>query len=277
MVQRKNLWLRPIFYLFLCLLLVLFLAPFAIALLNSVKPLNEIILNPLAPPQQLRIENYAKAWQTLSFPKALANTALITFVSVALLVLFTSMSSYWISRHCHGFMKALEKIITGSALIPFSTIMLPLVLVIRTMGLINTHTAGIFTYIGIGFPLAYLIMRGAVKAIPTDMDEAATIDGCSALQTFFHIILPLMKPTVATVIISDVFWVWNEFQIALIFLNSPKLQTIQLAIHTMFGQFSTKWDIALPGLLISILPVVLVFLFLQRYLVAGVMSGAVKS
>jgi raffinose/stachyose/melibiose transport system permease protein len=267
---------KALLYLVMALLIVLFLAPFAIALINSFKPLDQILLNPLAMPASFHWENYLSAWETLNFPSAFFNTGVITIVSVGLLVLLTAMSSYWITRHHFGAFSALEKLITGTALVPFATIMLPMVVVIREMGLIGTHAAGILSYIGIGFPLAYLIMRGGVKAIPLDMDEAATIDGCGALRTFFSIILPVMRPTVVTVIISDLFWVWNEFQIALIFLNTSKLRTIQLAINQMFGQYSTKWNIALPGLLISLLPIVAVFLLLQRHVVAGVMSGAVK-
>lgn len=276
MRRRKDLLIKALNYLTMALLLLLFLVPFAIALINSFKPLDQIILSPLAMPGQLQWGNYLRAWEALSFPSALLNTGVITVISVGLLVLLTAMSSYWITRHHFGAFVVLEKIITGTALVPFATIMLPMVLVIRVMGLINTHAAGILSYVGIGFPLAYLIMCGGVKAIPLDMDEAATIDGCSALRTFFSIIVPVMKATIVTVVISDLFWVWNEFQIALIFLNTSKLRTIQLAINAMFGQFSTKWDIALPGLLISLLPILAVFLMLQRHVVAGVMSGAVK-
>jgi raffinose/stachyose/melibiose transport system permease protein len=276
MRRQKDLPVKAFNYLVMVLLLLLFLAPFAIALINSFKPLDQIILRPLAMPDHLQWENYLRAWEILNFPSALLNTTLITMAAVGLLVLLSAMSSYWITRHHFGAFVVIEKIITGTALVPFATIMLPLVLVIRSMGLINTHAAGILSYVGIGFPLAYLIMCGGVKAIPLDMDEAATIDGCSALRTFFSIIMPGMKATVVTVIISDIFWVWNEFQIALIFLNASKLRTIQLAINQMFGQFSTKWDIALPGLIISLLPILAVFLLLQRYVVAGVMSGAVK-
>ncbi len=276
MPGRMSLAVKALIYLIMALLIVLFLAPFAIALINSFKPLDQILLDPLAMPVSLHWENYISAWEALNFPSAFFNTGVITVVSVGLLVLLTAMSSYWITRHHYGAFTALEKLITGTALVPFATIMLPMVVVIRKMGLIGTHAAGILSYVGIGFPLAYLIMRGGVKAIPLDMDEAATIDGCGALRTFFSIIMPVMKPTIITVIISDVFWVWNEFQIALIFLNTSKLRTIQLAINQMFGQYSTKWNIALPGLLISLLPIVAVFLLLQRHVVAGVMSGAVK-
>jgi raffinose/stachyose/melibiose transport system permease protein len=276
MPERTSKPVQVILYSVMTVTLLLFLFPFAIALLNSFKRLSEILLNPLALPEKIVFSNYTAAWKALDFPQALKNTVIVTFVSVALLVLLTSMSSYWISRHYRGFSKVLEKLITGTALIPFATIMLPLVLVIRTIKLINTYTAGIITYAGIGFPLAYLIMRGAVKAIPLEMDEAATIDGYGPLAIYFRIIMPLMQPTIAAVIISDVFWIWNEFQIALIFLNTARLRTIQTSINAMFGQYSTMWDIVLAGLLISLVPIVVVFLFLQKYMVRGIMSGAVK-
>ncbi len=277
MVRKKSLLTKPLLFVLMAVILVFFLFPFAIALLNSFKPLSEILKNPLAAPEEFQPSNYAKAWETLNLPHAFMNTVIITGISVLLLVLLTAMSSYWITRRRSGITAVLDKFIVGSALIPFATIMLPLVLVIRNLNLIGTYAAGILTYIGIGFPLAYLIMKSAVKAIPMEMDEAAMLDGCSPLQTFFHIILPLIRPTIATVVISDVFWIWNEFQIALIFLNTRKLQTIQLAINSMFGQYSTKWDIALPGLLISIVPIVVLFLLMQKHVVSGIMKGAVKN
>jgi raffinose/stachyose/melibiose transport system permease protein len=277
MNKQKSRFPSALLYSAMVLIFAAYIFPFIITLLNSFKPLSDIILDPLALPETMRFTNYSSAWRVLNFPNAIKNTVIITGVSIVLLVLCTAMSSYWIHRHYHGFNRILEKLITGSALIPFATIMLPLVLVIRRTGLINTYAAGILTYIGIGYPLAYLIMRGAVKAIPLEMDEAAKIDGYNSVQIFFKIILPLMRPTVVTVVISDLFWIWNEFQIALIFLNTRKLQTIQLAINSMFGQFSTKWDIALAGLLISLTPIIVVFLLLQKYIVAGIMQGAVKS
>lgn len=277
MVRKKNRLTKPLLFILMAVILVFFLFPFVIALLNSFKPLSEILKKPLAAPEEFQLSNYVKAWETLNIPHAFMNTVIITGVSVLFLVLLTAMSSYWITRRRNGVTTVLDKFIVGSALIPFATIMLPLVLVIRNLNLIGTYAAGILTYIGIGFPLAYLIMKSAVKAIPLEMDEAAMLDGCSPLQTFFHIIFPLIRPTIATVVISDVFWIWNEFQIALIFLNTRKLQTIQLAINSMFGQYSTKWDIALPGLLISIVPIVVLFLLMQKHVVSGIMKGAVKN
>lgn len=277
MVRKKSRLTKPLLFVLMTVILVFFLFPFVIALLNSFKPLSEILKNPLAAPEEFQLSNYVKAWETLNIPHAFMNTVIITGVSVLLLVLLTAMSSYWITRRRSRITVVLDKFIVGSALIPFATIMLPLVLVIRNLNLIGTYAAGILTYIGIGFPLAYLIMKSAVKAIPLEMDEAAMLDGCTPLQTFFHIIFPLLRPTIATVVISDVFWIWNEFQIALIFLNTRKLQTIQLAINSMFGQYSTKWDIALPGLLISIIPIVVLFLLMQKHVVSGIMKGAVKN
>lgn len=256
---------------------ILFLFPFVIVLCNAFKPLNEILLNPLSLPKELLFENFTAAWTILGVPKALANTAIITGASVLALIILTAMSSWWITRHSDHWSRLLEKIIIGSALIPFSTLMLPLIMVLRKGCLINTYAGGILTYVGIGFPLAFLIMKGAAMSIPLEMDEAAMMDGCRPVQTFFRVILPLMKPTVATVIISDVFWIWNEFQIALILLNTKKLQTLQLAINSMFGAYSTKWNVALPGLLISIVPIIIIFLILQKQIIAGMINGAVKS
>ena len=175
MVKKKHWYQKPLLYLVMLALLVLFLFPFFIALMNSFKSLSEILLNPLSMPQTLHWDNYTKALKALNILLSLKNTAVITICSVALIIVFTSMSAYWITRHPHGWPKVLEKFIIGSALVPFATLMLPLIMVIRQLHLVNTYAAGVLTYLGIGFPLAYLIMRGAAKAVPFDMDEAALV------------------------------------------------------------------------------------------------------
>lgn len=120
------------------------------------------------------------------------------------------------------------------------------------------------------------MMRGAVKGLPYELEEAAKIDGCGPVKVFFKVVMPLLQPTMVTVFVMDIFWIWNDFIIPLILLDNGKLSTIQLAIKKLFSMYATKWDLALPGLMMSILPIVIVFVILQKKIINGIMAGAVK-
>ena len=161
-------------------------------------------------------------------------------------------------------------------LIPFASLMLPLVQVMKVLGLNNSMFGTILTYWGIGLAFAFFMMQSAVKGLPVELEESARIDGCSRTRIFFSIIIPLLKPTIVSVVLMDMFWIWNDFMVPLIMMNNERLMTIQLSISRLFGQYASKWDIALPALVMTILPIVIVFILLQKKIMDGVIAGAVK-
>lgn len=161
-------------------------------------------------------------------------------------------------------------------LIPFASLMIPLVKVMRTLGLNNTLFGVVLTFWGIGQAFAFFIIDSSAQSIPVTLYETAAIDGINPVQMYFKIGLPLMKPALISVFVMDLFWVWNDVQVSLILLNNQKLSTIQLAINRLFDAYASKWDIALPALVMAILPMLIVYLILQKYIIEGVSSGAVK-
>lgn len=257
-------------------LAICFVLPFYLVIINSLKTLGEIELNPFSLPTVFHWENYAESWQRLDIGKALVNTLIITFFSVALIMLLSSMAAYWTVRHATRLSKVFEMLLLGSILIPFPTIMLPLAKTLSAVGLSGTYMGGILVYTGMGIAFAYFILRGAVMAIPKELDEAALVDGCSVYRIFFSIILRLMTPTLISVCILDVFWVWNDYNIALVVLNTAATRTIQLNINSMFAQYITRWDYALPALVIGILPIVIMNILLQKKILEGMTAGALK-
>ena len=146
----------------------------------------------------------------------------------------------------------------------------------RFLHLNNSLFGGVLVYWGIGLAFAFFMMQSAVKSLPVELEEAAYIDGCSRIKTFFIIVLPMLRPTMISVILMDMFWVWNDFMVPLIMMNNERLMTIQLAISRLFGLYSSKWDIALPALVLTMLPIVVIFIVMQKKIMDGVIAGAVK-
>lgn len=255
---------------------LLFLFPFAIIVMNSIKPLSEIVKHPLSLPQIIQIENYANVFQYIDVPRVVANTAIICLFSLIGLLLFCSMAAFWCECFPTRFSNLYKKVLMVSMLVPFASLMIPLVKVMSSLHLNNTLYGVVITFWGIGQAFAFFIIDSSAQSIPPTLYEAATIDGANPVQMYFKIGLPLMKPSLISVFVMDLFWIWNDAQVSLILLNNQKLSTIQLAINRLFGAYASKWDIALPALVLTILPMLIVYLILQKQIIEGVSAGAVK-
>ena len=255
---------------------ILFMIPFFLVILNSVKPLDQIMTELLAFPRSVRWENYKNAWTQVNMSVVMRNTIIVTGVSLVLILLLSSMLAYWMNRHKTIFSSIFEKLLVGSLLIPFATVMLSLVKTMSWLGLTNSLWGGIITYSGMGIAFGTFMMSGAVKAIPIELEESAALDGCNVYQRFFIIVFPLQRPTLLSLFVLDLFWIWNDYIVALTLLNKPELMTLQLAINKLFGLYSNQWDIALPAIVMSILPILVINVLMQKRIVSGVASGAVK-
>lgn len=255
---------------------ILFLVPFYLVIVNSVKTQGEIISNPFSFPTQLQWNNYINSWKTIDMSAALSNTVIVTFSSTLVITISSAMVAYWIVRQPNRYTIIFERLLMCSVLIPFTTIMLPVVKTLSALGLSGTLFGGIICYSGMGLAFAVFIMRGAVVAIPKELEEAALLDGCSIYQTFFRIVLPLMLPTMISVVILDVFWVWNDYNIALVVMNTSATKTIQLSINSLFSQYISRWDIALPALVMGIAPILVTNVLLQKKVMEGMTAGAIK-
>ncbi|MCI1727016.1 MAG: carbohydrate ABC transporter permease [Lachnospiraceae bacterium] len=271
--EKTVMWIK---FAVILILALIFIYPMFLVFINSVKPLKEIIANPLSLPGSVDFDNYVKTWGIMDIPKIVRNTAVITIFSLAGIIMLTSMTAYWTVRHPTKYSRIFNGAVLLSALVPFAAIMIPEIQVLHTISLINTLPGTILVYWGIGIPFAFFIIQSAVKGLPVELEESAMIDGCSRIGIFFKIVLPLLKPAITTVAVMDIFWIWNDFMVPLITLNNGKMSTIQLAISKLFGQYSSKWDIALPALVITLIPILVVFIVLQKRIVDGITAGAVK-
>ncbi|HKJ85864.1 MAG TPA: carbohydrate ABC transporter permease [Spirochaetia bacterium] len=255
---------------------IVFLAPFYFVLVNSVKPFGEILRNAAAWPETYSFENYVRAWTEVSFPRVLMNSIIVTVFSIGGMIVLGSMAAWRMVRRPHIVSRVLFVLFVAAMVIPFQSVMIPMVKVARVLGMTNTRVGVIIIYFGFGLPLTVFLLHGFVKNIPRELEESAYIDGCTTFQSFFHIVLPMLRVMVVTVIILQTLWIWNDFLLPALILFSSRLHTIPLGIFRFFGQHMDRWDSALATLAMGMTPIIVFFLFLQKYVIRGVTAGSVK-
>lgn len=262
---------------FTLLLALLFLSPFYFVLVNSIKSLGEIMVDAASFPIKYEFANYAKVWDIIRFPKVLFNSILITGVSVIGIVIISAMTGYRMVRRPTLFNKILFTCFIAAMIIPFQSVMLQLVRVTSILEL-RGNLFGIFIcYLGFGLSLSVFLFHGFIKSVPLEIEEAAVVDGCTPYGVFWKIVFPLLRPIIVTVIILNGFWIWNDYLLPVLIIGANKdLTTIPLAVTRFFGQYTKQWDLALAGLAMSVTPILLLFLVLQKHIVEGISSGSLK-
>lgn len=257
-------------------LAVLFFFPLYMTFVNGFKTYNEVVTSTVALPHVFQFKNFAAVWKQINFFGVFMNSLIITVASVSGILLISSAAAYQLVRRPGVVSQIIFLAILSSLVIPFQTMMIPLVKVAKDMGLINTMHGIIIMYWGFGIPLALFLYHGFIKAIPRELEEAAHIDGSGAFGVYFRILLPLLKPITTTIAILHSLWIWNDFLLPLITLSSKKNQTIPLASSVYFGQYTNEWHLAMAALTMAVVPILIFFLSMQRYIIQGITAGAVK-
>lgn len=260
----------------LFVLLIIFLFPFLILVMNTFKTTQQFIENPISLPDQFNFDNYGKAIDAMNFFSGFINSLIITVVGVFIVVLFASMTAYLFARFKWKINKVLFFVMIASMTIPFQVVMIPLVTIYGNLGFLDSRESLLFMYLGFGSPFAIFTFHGFIKGVPIALEEAASIDGCSRLRTFFQIVLPLLKPVVSTVVVLDVLWMWNDYLLPSLILQSPEIRTLPLSTYNFFSSYSVDFTPLMAGLVMTIIPVLILYLFLQKYIIEGIAEGAVK-
>lgn len=271
--KEKILWTAlAIFVIFI------FLFPFYIAIVNSLKTQLETAENVLALPKVFSLANYNEAMEKISFTRSLINTLIVTVVADLLIVLCASMSGHAIARNSEKsrYFKILDRVFLSSIMIPFQVIMIPVYKIFRNLGLINNLLGMIIMLTGISVAYATFLYVGFIKSIPVELEEAARIDGCNQLQAFWLIVFPLLKPITATVAALHAMWLWNDFNISLILLQKSEVRTLTIKQFYFFSEYASDYNMAFAAAIMGMIPVLIFFLLMQKYLVGGITSGAVK-
>ena len=263
----------------LTIVAVFYVSPLFIVLMNSFKKKAFINLEPFNMPSEktwIGGENYASAINDYGFLKAVLWTLVITVGSVVVILICTSMFAWFITRVSNRTTKALYTLCVFSMVVPFQMVMFTLSLVTDRLRL-NTPWGLIIIYLGFGAGLAVFMFCGFVKSIPIEIEEAAMIDGCSPLRTFFSVVLPIMKPTYISVGILETMWIWNDFLLPYLTLDLNKFSTISIVIQRMQGSYGrVDMGAIMASLVLAVIPIIVFYLSCQKYIIKGVAAGAVK-
>ena len=263
------------------LIFLVYMFPFYMIVLNAFKHKRDITKLPLSwgGDRGFTLDNFAEAFEKMNFLNVLKNSAIITCVSVFLIILLSSMAAYIFVRKEWKINKIIFALMLFSMVIPFQVVMIPLISIYGgTFGILNHRATLIFMHLGFSVSMAVFMYHGFIKgSIPLSLEEAAQIDGASRVRTFFQIVFPLLKPTTATLIILYALSLWNDYLLPSLILTDKNLYTIPIATKLFQGAYGNDMDLLMAALVMAIIPVIILYLALKKYIIAGVVAGAVKS
>ena len=278
-VRRKMLNLTG--FMAVVVMFLLYMVPFVLVLLNSFKQKRDIIKNPFSfvVEKGYSIDNYIKAFDKMDFIKAFGNSLFITGLSTILVIVLASMTAYYFTRAKNTFSKVFFAMMAASMIIPFQALMIPLVSIYGAqLHLLNHRVTLIFMHTGFAMSMSVFIYQGFIKSgIPISLEEAAYLDGASKIRTFFEVVFPLLKPTTATLVILNVLAFWNDYLLPSLVLGKKDLYTLPLSTYVFYGTYSADYGVIMAALVLTVAPLLILYLFLQKHIIDGVVAGAVKS
>lgn len=258
------------------LLAILWMIPFVFLVMVAVKPDIEALQSPLSFPDELHLANFSTAWNDASLDRSLVNSLLITGGSVIALIAIGSICAYVIARRPGRMSTALYFLFVLAIILPFQLGLVPTYAVMRDFGLVGSYIGIILLYTGIWMPFAVFLYTGFVMALPKEYEEASRVDGASSLRTFRKVVFPLLRPVTGTVAIFTGLIIWNDFFLSLIYLNGTDKTPLPVAVYTFVGAFASRWNLIFAAVIVSLLPILIFFLFAQRQLIRG-FTGGIKT
>jgi len=267
---------RVVIYLILGLLAAVFLYPVLLMVITAFKTTPEIFRNPFGLPASWDVDSFQDVWQRAKFGLYLRNSLLITGASALLLLATAAPAAYALARYSFRLRGVLFLFFLAGIMIPIRLGILPLYLLMRDLNLLDTPFALILTYTASGMPMSVFLLSVFFRNLPRELEDAARIDGCTETQTFWRIMLPLVRPGLATVVIVNVVPWWNDFFFPLLFIQTDTWKTIPLGMQIFFGQHLVDWSLVFSGMVLASLPLLVIYLLMSRQFIAGLTAGAVK-
>ena len=266
------------------LLVVIFIAymfPFLMVVINSLKQKRDIIKSPfswLFTIKGLSFDNFVKAFTQMDFLNAFKNSLFVTVSATVLVTLLAAMLAYYIVRNKNKLSDLTFALMVASMIIPFQAIMIPLVSIYgSSLHVLNHRLTLIFMHTGFSMPMSVFMFHGFIKGnIPIALEEASCIDGCTHTQTFFLIVFPLLKPIISTMVILNSMAFWNDFLLPSLVLSDKALLTLPLSTYSFYGTYSADYGTIMAGLLLCVIPILILYVILQKQIIGGVVAGAVK-
>jgi raffinose/stachyose/melibiose transport system permease protein len=262
--------------LFLTIGAIISFFPIYLAIINSLKTQGEMFASFTALPTKLHFENYTHAFEQINLLGSTINSVIVSVIGIGGIIFCAALAGYKLSRTSGRLSAAIFSLFIASMLVPFHSIMIPLTRMAKSLHVSGSTYGLALIYIGLGVNMAIFLYHGFVKSIPRELEEAARIDGCGEFQTFFRIIFPLLLPITVTIAILDFLWIWNDFLLPLLMLTDSTKYTLILSTNTLFGEYNKEWSLILAALVLTALPVIIIYGFFQKFIMQGIAEGAIK-
>ena len=275
-MKQGAIWVRPFYYLVLFTVGTISLYPILLMILSSFKKSVDIYKDPLGFPSSFSLNTYRTLLSKIPFTTYFMNSLFVSIVSVVLIVVVCSLASFYIARFKFSWNHALFFIFLLGMMIPIKLGIVPLFILMRDLGLINSLWSLILMNTATGIPLSMLILTGFFKTIPSELEEAARMDGAGNLRVLWYVVLPLMRPALGTVVIINFIAAWNDFFFPLIFITEKMKRTIPVGMMSLFGEHSADWGSLFAGLTLASLPMILLFFIASKQFMEGLTAGAIK-
>lgn len=253
---------------------LLILIPLAVIIINSLKTSAETNVLTLAMPKTWEFGNFARIFEETNVVRSFFNSVLVTTISIALSIFLGTIAGYVLSRNADFWNKKIYAFFLAGMIVPLQ--MISLVQVLQKIHMLDSYAGLIFVYTAMFIPQTVFMVSGFVSGVPKDMDEAGIVDGCTPWQLFIRVMLPLLKPIIVTLFITQFVFVWNDFQMPLYLIKSSENWTLVLGVYNFMGQFNSEWNMVCAYILVCTLPAVLIYILGQKYIVDGMVAGAVK-
>jgi raffinose/stachyose/melibiose transport system permease protein len=278
-MQKSKIVTNTLVYALLILAFVLFVFPFFLILINSFKTNGQILTNPFSMPTSFSFKSFSEVIAKMNYTTTLVNSVVITVCGVALILVTSAMSAYHMVRNKTALNNTFFSILVASMIIPFQSLMIPLLIIygakLKVLDAAPMPVL-ILLYGGFGSAMSVFIFHGFLKSIPYELEEASFIDGCTTKQTFFQIVLPILRPTAMTILILNSMWIWNDYLLPSLILTKPSQLTMPIQMKVFNGTYMDNWELLIPALLLMILPMLIVYMIAQKEIIQGVMSGSIK-
>ncbi|WP_262059423.1 carbohydrate ABC transporter permease [Streptomyces sp. STR69] len=255
---------------------VLFVLPFVFTIVTSLRTAADVARSPLGIPHSFTLKNFTHAFSQIHYGTSTLNTLLITGLSCVLITVLGALAGYPLARITASWSTAVYRLFILGTSIPVFVVVAPLYLLMRDLNLLDTYAGVVFIYTALNLPLAVFFYTSFIRQIPTDLEEAAALDGCGALRTFFVVILPLLRPVTSTLLTFISLQIWNDLLVPLVFLQDPGKRTVMVNAYSFIDPHTVQPTTLFPAALLGVLPLLVIFIFFQRQMVAGMSAGAVK-
>lgn len=274
-VKTKKVLSRTGIYAVCILMSFLVLFPFLLVIMTAFKSVSEAAVVTFSLPEKFLWSNFSYVVEKGKLLRAFKNSLLITGSVVVLIVFLSSITAFVLTRRSDRTSRILRNYFLIGMIAPLSLI--PEVIIVKFLGLSGSYAAVILIHVAVRLPLSIMIYSGVIKGIPRSLDESAMLEGCGLFQMFYRVIFPLLKPAIFTNVIITFMGVWNDFQVSLYFLTDTSKSTLPLSIYSFVGYMTYKWNYVCAFIVLSILPILVIYCIAQKYIVDGMIAGAVKS